>query len=145
MSNIGNILNKVSTSLSSDLTNILSKVDEIISKVNELEDLIIKIDELEEKLSFERSLEKRNETNISDYENQIKECEESFEKLCNETINLLNEVRGMDASLSFVSDFTNTSYSSKKGQLSFGSFNHEQIFTASNYTRRDMCSYLSKK
>lgn len=48
----------------------------------------------------------------------------------------------MDTGFSFVSDFTISGYSSKLDQLSYGSFEHMPLFTASNGVKVEYYLYL---
>lgn len=144
LNKLSNTLNKVDSSISADLNPIITKSYNVVDNVKELETMIENVKELEIQLNDEKSKkeEERNSANISDYESKISDIKTKFTTLCNDTKSLFNELKGMDGSLSFVSDFSSTDYTSKLDQLNYGTFEHMPIFTASNGTQVEYYLYL---
>ncbi len=129
--NISNLYNKISTSVSSDLGKMVSTSKEIVETVTELEDINKKIEEQQKIISSTKKDEKNYNKIISEANSEIDKLNKDFTKKSEEAEEKLKALKGMDADLQFVKDFTSTDYLSKIDQLNGGSF-EKMSYKASN-------------
>ena len=137
-SKLGEIISKISTSVTSDLGSMLSKAQEIVTKVDRMIELKEEVEEQESIISRENAKSTDNDENTNpDYAllssaRSVKyNDEQEFNRLSNEATTSLNELKGMDASLQFVADFTSNDYLAYIDALQYGTFEPAE-FTASN-------------
>ena len=137
-SKLGEILSKISTSVTSDLSSMISKASDIATKVKRMRELKKEVEEQEEIIKKEnaKANDGNDETNpdyglLSSARSVKYNDEQEFNKLKEEATSALNELKGMDASLQFVADFTSNDYLAYIDALQYGTF-EPYSFTASN-------------
>ena len=131
LSKISMIADTINSSLTSDLTNILNKAQSVIDKIGELDDINAEIDRQNEIISTQNNSENPNRTTISAANSRINSEKNKFNTTVAEANRMLTELRGMDASLSFVEQFSNSDYTAYLDQLQYGTF-EKQSYKAKN-------------
>ncbi len=129
--NISNLYTKISTSLSNDLGKMVSTSKEIVEAVTELEDINKKIEEQQKVISGTKTDDKEYSNIVSTANSEIDKLNKDFTKKSEDAEDKLKALKGMDADLQFVKDFTSTDYLSKIDQLNGGSF-EKASYKASN-------------
>jgi predicted peptidase len=128
---INTVYTKINSSINSDLKKMLTESQTIIDNVTKLEGIIKDIETKEQRIKSEYNKEQPSYSTISDCRTAISQKETEFDRISNETTTKLNQLKTMDESLTFVSDFTAVDISSLAGDLRYGSF-QEKVFTASD-------------
>jgi predicted peptidase len=132
---ISEVYNKIKTSLSSDLKQMLTDSQTIIDIVNELEKIITEIKSQEDKISREYNKETPSYSTISSAREVISSKESEFETKSNDATTKLAALKAKDSSLSFVSDFsTQTASTAVKGNLQYGSFELKTFTDSQGHT-----------
>ena len=129
--NIANLYEKISSSVSSDLGKMVSSSKEIVDLVTELEEINKKIEQQQAIVNGTKSDSDANKNAISAANTEIDSLNKDFKTKSEDATNKLTALKGMDAELQFVKDFTSTDYLSKIDQLNGGSF-EKQSYQASN-------------
>ena len=132
------IVTKISTSVDGDLKPMISKASDLVTKVARMDELKKEVEEQEGIISTENAKVNDdddettpNYTLLSSARSVKYNDEQEFSRLEDESKRLLNELKGMDANLQFVSDFTSTDYLSYLDALQYGTF-EQQSYKASN-------------
>ena len=130
---MNDIYNKISVSLTSDLSKMLTDSKTIIDKVDELKKINSDIETQNRKISTENNKEQPSYSTISNCRSIINSKETEFDRVSSEATTLLNNLKMMDISLTFVSEFleTNVDYGSLTSNQTGGHM-EEHTFTASN-------------
>ncbi len=154
---INNIYNKINTSLESDLNSILTKSSSLIDKITVLEKLQQEIIEQEERIrnvgskwSYNEDRSNKSEVDAHNSEidrvladaNSILNTKTSeFNTLHNEALSYFSNLKALDASFSFVSEFTSVDLSTISQYLTGNSL-QKYTYTASNGETFDYYLYI---
>ncbi len=134
-SSLNNVINKINTSLSSDLQKMLSDSQTLIGKVSELESINNEISEQESIISrYSGSTDESEQSMASAAESVKRQKEAEFDTKCSEAKTLLSNLQSMDTELSFVQQFMPSDYSEMKAKLTGGTF-ERRYYKASNGIR----------
>jgi predicted peptidase len=134
---ISEVYNKIKTSISSDLQQMLTESQAIIDIVTELEKLITEIEAEEEKISKEYNKDSPSYSVISEARDTISKKESEFDTKSNEATTKLAALKSKDSSLSFVSDFgqsASAAASTPTGDLQYGSFELKTFTDSQGHT-----------
>ena len=129
---MNDIYKKISTSLQSDFSKIITESEALVKLIEELETLNADIDRLQATINSESGADAASQQRITSANTEIYSKQNEFNTKCNEAKTKLDQLKSMDEALSFVSEFTpDSSYLQKLSQLGYGSF-EKKSFTASN-------------
>ncbi len=139
---INDIYSKISSSVESDLKGIIDGAKVIISLVKELEEINKEIEEQEKKINLESGDTDESKKNISDAQDIINTKKSEFNTKKNDALQKLNQLKSMDASISFVEEFSGSDdYESKLEYLQGGRM-VDGTFKASNGVVIEYHTYL---
>lgn len=161
LTKINSVLTKIDYSLDSDLSSILKKSNTLLEKIDTLEKLKQEIESQEniilnlgsaKSYSYDSNGNITNQKEIDRYNSQrstalneansiISTKTSEFIILHNESIATLNELKALDSSFSFVSEFATTDISSISQYLTGGSF-EKYTYKASNGVSLDYYLYV---
>ncbi len=126
------IYGKISNSVSSDLQSMLSGAKEVIDLVNELIKINQEIEEQQKIVNSEPGDTEESKRKKDEAQSIINTKNNEFETKKEEALQKLNNLKAMDASISFVEEFSsNDSYESNIDNLQGGHMEHG-TFQASN-------------
>ena len=114
---ISEVYNKIKTSISSDLQQMLTESQAIIDLVTELEKLIEEIEKKEKEISNEYNKDTPSYSAISAARDVISQKEKEFDTKSNEATTKLAALKAKDSSLSFVSEFSQPADSGASSQI----------------------------
>ncbi len=129
--NLNTICNNINTSVSNDLSKIVSESSSMLSKIIKLKEYKKAVDDAND--AFERENKKEDPSYIvlSSNRSIINSYTNSFNSLHTELLNQLHKLKSMDADLSFTTKFAQTSAEQLKSNLKFGTFELKK-YKASN-------------
>ena len=127
------VCNKINTSVSNDLSNMINEASSILTKINKLKDYKKAVDDANSAIDIENRKAEPNNVEISSKRSIVYSNTNAFNTLHAEVVSQLAKLKSMDADLSFVKDFTKTSVEQLKDNLKFGTFELRR-FKASNGT-----------
>ena len=129
---LSKVITDIGTTVSSDLQNgILSESSKVVNLVKELEEINKKIEEQQRIINTTRVNEEGAKSKIQSAQSQISTLNSNFTTKHNEAQQALNKIKSMDSSLSFVEQYSISSYLDVLDQLEYGTF-ESASFTASN-------------
>ena len=134
---VSDIFQKISTSLKSDLDTMLDEANQILTLIEELEDINTEISNQQSIVNNASASDKDKSSARSIIESK----EITFVTKNSEALQKLNALKGKDAALSFLSEFTVSDYREKLAQLGFGTF-EKTSFTATNNVTIEYYIYI---
>ncbi len=126
-----NIISDVETSVSSDLSGIVSKATSICSLVEEMKEEKTAYDSATSSLNTERAKEERDYSKISYYLREQRDAQDKFTEKETEAKKLYNQLFE-SIGLEFIEKYQNAEYLNHLDMLNWGSFVEAEPFKASN-------------
>ena len=141
---INSISSSITSSLSGYLQTVITKAQELIGKVDKLDGLSKEVESEQEKLDREnkKSEEERDKSVISSSNSIINKDTTEFNALLIEAENMLKELKSMDESLDFVTQFSSNGYLDHLDALEYGTFTYQEYISPTNGTKVEYWIYV---